>query len=62
MLSPHNFKPRKNIPVLLGTIHKKPEYLEMRRMYAQQQSTQVEGKCMLQHILEILRPTTHKKP
>ena len=24
-----------NIPVLLGTIHWKPEYLEMRRTYAQ---------------------------
>ena len=26
---------RKNIPVLVGTTHKKPEYLEMRITYAQ---------------------------
>ena len=32
--SPRSFKPRKNIPVLVGTTHGKPEYLEMRRMYA----------------------------
>ena len=25
----------KNIPVLVGTTHRKPEYLEMRRTYAQ---------------------------
>ena len=35
LLSPHSFKPRKIIPVLVGTTHRKPEYLEMRRMYAQ---------------------------
>ena len=40
MLSPHSFtlckpKPRKNIPVLVGTTHRKPEYLEMRITYAQ---------------------------
>ena len=29
------FKPRKNIPVLAGTTHRKPKYLEMRRTYAQ---------------------------
>ena len=30
MLSPHSFKPRKNIAVsvLVGTTHRKPEYLE----------------------------------
>ena len=33
----HSFKPRKNIPVLVGTTHKKTEYPEMRRTYAQQQ-------------------------
>ena len=31
----NSFKSRKNIPVLVGTTHSKPEYLEMRRMYAQ---------------------------
>ena len=35
LLSLHNFKPRKNIPVLEGTTHRKTEYLEMRRTYAQ---------------------------
>ena len=34
LLSPHSFKPRKNIPVLVGTTHRKPEYHEMRRTYA----------------------------
>ena len=29
------FKLRKNIPVVVGTTHRKPEYLEMRRTYAQ---------------------------
>ena len=29
-----SFKPRKNIPVLVGTTHRKPEFLEMRRTYA----------------------------
>ena len=29
----HGFKLRKNIPVLVGTIHWKPEYLKMRRTY-----------------------------
>ena len=33
----HSFKPRKNIPVLVGTTHRKLEYLEMRRTYAQLQ-------------------------
>ena len=31
----HSFKPRKNIPVLISTTHRKPESLEMRRTYAQ---------------------------
>ena len=35
LFSPHSFKPRKNIPVLVGTTHRKLEYLEMRRTYAQ---------------------------
>ena len=35
LLFPHNFKPRKNIPVLVGTNHRKPECREMRRTYAQ---------------------------
>ena len=35
LLSPHSLKPRKSIPVLVGTTHRKPECLEMRRMYAQ---------------------------
>ena len=35
LLSPHNFEPRQNIPVLISTNNRKPEYLEMRRMYAQ---------------------------
>ena len=30
-----SFKPRKNILVLAGTTHGKPEYLQMRRTYAQ---------------------------
>ena len=33
-----SFKPRKNIPVSLcpvGTTHRKPEYIQMRRTYAQ---------------------------
>ena len=30
-----HFKERKNIPVLIGTSHRKPEYLEIRRMFAQ---------------------------
>ena len=34
LASPHSFKPRKNIPVLVGTTHRKPEYLAMRRTYA----------------------------
>ena len=34
LLSPYSFKPRKTIPVLVATTHKKPEFLEMRRMYA----------------------------
>ena len=28
------FKPRKNIPVLVGITHRKPDYLEKRRRYA----------------------------
>ena len=35
LLSPYSFKPRKNIPVLVGTTHRKPDHLEMRRTYAQ---------------------------
>ena len=35
LLSPHKFKPRKNISVLVGTTHRKTEYFEMRRTYAQ---------------------------
>ena len=35
LFSPQKFKPRKNMPVLVGTTHRKPEYLEMRRTYAQ---------------------------
>ena len=35
LLSPHSFKPRKNIPVSVSTTHRKPEYLEMHRTYAQ---------------------------
>ena len=31
----YSFKPRKNIPVLVGTAHRKPEYLELRSTYAQ---------------------------
>ena len=34
----HSLKPRKNIPVLVGTTHRKPEYLEMRRTNAQQKA------------------------
>ena len=30
LLSPPNFKQRKNIPVLAGTTHRNQEYLEMR--------------------------------
>jgi len=37
LLSPYSFKARKNIPVLVGATHGKPENLKMRRMYAQQQ-------------------------
>ena len=35
LLSLHSFKPHKNISVLVGTTYRKPDYLEMRRMYAQ---------------------------
>ena len=35
LLSPCSFKQRKNIPVLEGTTHGKPEYIELRRTYAQ---------------------------
>jgi len=35
LLFPHNLKPHKNIVVLVGKFLKKPEYPEMRRMYAQ---------------------------
>ena len=35
LLSPHSFEPRKNTPVLKSTTHRKSEYLEMRRTYAQ---------------------------
>ena len=30
LLSPHSFKPRKNIPVLVSTTHRKFKYLGMR--------------------------------
>ena len=33
LLSPHSFKAHKNIPVLVGTTHRKREYLEMHRTY-----------------------------
>ena len=33
----HSFKLRKNMPVLIGTTHRKPTYLETSRIYAQQQ-------------------------
>ena len=35
LLSLHSFKPRKNIPVLVGSTYRKPEYLDMRTTYAQ---------------------------
>ena len=35
LLSLHSFKGRKNIPVLVSITDRKPEYLEMRRTYAQ---------------------------
>ena len=35
LLSPHKFKPRKNIPALVSTTDRKSEYLEMRRTHAQ---------------------------
>ena len=35
LFSLHSFQPHKNIPVLVGTTHRKPEYLEMCRTYAQ---------------------------
>ena len=34
LLSLHSFRPLKNIHVVVGTAHRKPEYLEMRRTYA----------------------------
>ena len=33
LLSLHSFKPCKNNPVLVGTTHRKPECLEMRRTF-----------------------------
>ena len=33
--SPDSFKPRKNIAVSVSSTDRKPEYLEMRRTYAQ---------------------------
>ena len=33
LLSPHSFKLRKNIPVLVSITDRKPDYLEMRRKY-----------------------------
>ena len=33
--SGYSFKPRKDITVLVSITDRKPEYLEMRRMYAQ---------------------------
>ena len=35
LLSQNSFKPRKNIPVVVATTHRKPEYHEMSRTYAQ---------------------------
>ena len=35
LISLYIFKPRKNIPLLVGTTHKKPEYLKMRKTNAQ---------------------------
>ena len=35
LLSSRSFKPRKYIPVLVGITQRKPEFLEMRRTYAQ---------------------------
>ena len=35
LLSPDNFKPRKNIPVLVSIGDRKSQYLVMRRTYAQ---------------------------
>ena len=35
LLSPDIFKPRKNVLVLVTITDRKPEYLEMRRTYAQ---------------------------
>ena len=35
LLSPASFKRRKDITVLVSITDRKPEYLEMRRMYAQ---------------------------
>ena len=35
LLSPDNFKPRKNIPVLVSIGDGKSEYLELRRTYTQ---------------------------
>ena len=32
---PHSHKPRKNTLVLVVTTHREPEYLQMRRTYAQ---------------------------
>ena len=33
--SPHSFKPRKNIPVLVSATHREARYFEMRRTCAQ---------------------------
>ena len=35
LLSPRSFKPLQNIPVLVGTTHRKPQFLEMRKAFAQ---------------------------
>ena len=35
LLSLHGFKPCQNIPVLVGTTHRKPGYLDRRKIYAQ---------------------------
>ena len=37
LLSSDCFEPHKNIPELVGITHRKPEYLEMCRMYVQYQ-------------------------
>ena len=54
LLSPNTFKPRKNIPELVGITHRKPEYLKMRRTYAQKQIE----KDIYPPVCSIFRPFT----